>query len=288
MKKILKWIGLVVGGLIVFLAVVVLFLSSKGQKVLDQQHEISAALLSEVRTDSARIARGRHIAMTTGCFDCHGEQLEGRVFVDAPPFLVPAGNLTSGAGGTGSSYTIEDWDRAIRYGVTPSGKSVVIMPSKTYHNLSDEDAESLISFLMAQPAVDNVLPEREFRLLGRLLTGAGAFDPTESVHLTANRKTKPEEGPTAEYGAYVASLTCTYCHGEDLRGGPPIDPGSPVPVDLVPSGAWSFDDFSSTLRTGVTPYGKEMNPDHMPWTFTKNMTNDELLALYAHLQEIGV
>ncbi len=287
MKKLLKWVGFIVVSLAVIIVLAVVIFSSKGKSAVEQNHEVTATLLSEVPSDSTLLARGKHLAMTTGCVDCHGENLEGRVFVDAPPFLVTAPNLTTGAGGIGASYSVEDWDRAIRYGVKPSGQAVVIMPSKTYHNLSDDDTASIIAYFKSIPPIDNDLPEREFRMLGKLLAGAGQLDVAESVHLVAERKAKPAEGATAEYGDYIASLTCTYCHGKDLRGGPPLDPNMPLPTDLTAAGTWSFEDFAATLRTGVTPYGKEMNPEYMPWTFTKNMTDDELTALYKRFQELS-
>ena len=287
MKKILKWAGLILLGLAILLVIAGFFLSSKGSSSVNQTYEVTATLLSTVPSDSAALAKGHHLAMTLGCIDCHGESLEGKIMIDAPPFLVPATNLTAGNGGIGAAYSIEDWDRVIRYGVKPSGEAVVVMPSKTYHNLSDDDTAQLIAFMQSVPAVDNVLPEREIRMLGTLLAGAGALDLSESVHTTANRQPKPPEGPTAEYGAYIASLTCIYCHGNDLRGGPALDPNGPPATDLAAAGAWAFEDFETSMRTGVTPSGHEMDPTYMPWTFTKNMSEEELRALHAHLQIIG-
>jgi hypothetical protein len=40
------------------------------------------------------------------------------------------------------------------------------------------------------------------------------------------------------------------------------------------------------LRTGVTPEGKKLNPKFMPWTMTKDMTDDELKAIYLYLKSL--
>ncbi len=286
MKTILKWAGLIFLGLAIFLVIAGLFVSSNGKAAIDQTYEVSASLISDTPSDSASLAHGEHLARTLGCFDCHGESLEGRIFVDAPPFLVPASNLTAGEGGIGRTYTVQDWDRTIRHGVKPSGQSVILMPSKTYHNLSDEDAADLIGFLQSIPAVDNELPVRKIRLLGRILAGSGAFDVSEAVKTSPASTAKPPEAPTKEYGDYLASLTCTACHGEDLRGGPPLDPNMPPPPDLSPSGSWSFEQFATAMRTGVTPSGHEMNPEYMPWTAFNYMTDEELTALHLLLQSL--
>lgn len=64
----------------------------------------------------------------------------GRVFLDEPAIgRFVASNLTRGKGGVGASYTDDDWVRAIRHGVGPDGKALLIMPSQEFFNLSDAD-----------------------------------------------------------------------------------------------------------------------------------------------------
>ncbi|MCI0555499.1 MAG: hypothetical protein L0287_31520, partial [Anaerolineae bacterium] len=49
--------------------------------------------------------------------------------------------------------------------------------------------------------------------------------------------------------------------------------------------AWSEDDFISTLRTGVTPSGRQLK-DVMPWKYLGQMTDDELKAVWMYLQSL--
>jgi hypothetical protein len=59
--------------------------------------------------------------------------------------------------------------------------------------------------------------------------------------------------------------------------------------NLTPAGnlvAWDEDDFMSALRSGVTPEGKVMEPEVMPWPATAQMTDTELRALWAYLQSL--
>ncbi|HEX8386353.1 MAG TPA: c-type cytochrome, partial [Rubricoccaceae bacterium] len=229
----------------------------------------------------ASVARGAHLAAINGCRDCHGADLGGQVFVDAPPFRATASNLTRGEGGVGGRYTDADWDRAVRHGVKPDGRAVLVMPSAGFHNLADADAADLIAYIKSLDPVDRALPPSEVRPLGRVLA-AGPLDVSFEVNEAPARASAPPAGPTAAYGAYLASITCAYCHGSDLRGAQPPNPDSPPAPDLAAAGAWTYPQFVRALRTGVRPAGATLDPHIMPWTLTAAMTDDELAALYAY------
>ena len=286
MKKALKWLGLILVGLVAIIILGGIVITSVGDSKANEQFEVTNTLLSEISEDSASVAYGAHLAKIHACADCHTDSFGGKVFVDAPPFLVVATNLTSGKGGVGSTYSIQDWDRAIRYGVKPDGSANIIMPSKTLHNLSDDDTRALIAYLKSVPPVDNELPITELRALGKILVAAGEFDPANEVHLESNRRDALEAGVTKEYGKYLASITCIYCHGDNLEGGPALGSDSPPPTSLRPASQWPLAQFKTAMRTGVTPAQHQMDPKDMPWTAYENMTDDELEAIHLHLQSL--
>ena len=287
MKKVLTWIGIIAGSLILLLVIAGFVVSSLGKSKAAQVYEVSASLLSDAPSDSVSLANGAHLAQIHACAECHGNNMGGRIFADAPPFLAVASNLTSGEGGIGSSYTVQDWDRAIRYGVKPNGQAVfMIMPSKSYHYMNDEDTADLIAYLQSIPPVDNPLPTTELRTLGNVLTGAGAIDPAIAVHTSASRPEPVEPGATAAYGKYLSSITCIYCHGTDYAGGPPVEPGTPPAPGLINSGNWTADQFFDTMRTGVKPDGIPLNPQVMPWPAFKQMTDLELEAIHLYLNTL--
>lgn len=279
----IKRIAIGFGFLLVVLLVAIAAAYAVGSSKVDQVHDVHTARLA-IRADSATVARGAHLVAINGCRDCHGQDLSGQVFADAPPFRVVAANLTPGKGGIGAHYTPEDFDRAVRHGVKPDGRSVFIMPSAAYHQgLSDADMAAMIAYLQQLPPVDNELPQTEVRLLGRILS-VGPVDPAFEVNVAPARAEAPAPAPTAEYGAYLAA-TCAYCHGATLEGMErPPNPESPPAPSLAASGRWTLDEFKSTLRTGVTPSGKALDPTFMPWTFTARMTQTELDALYAYVR----
>lgn len=289
MNKVIKWGGIVLGGLLLTVLIVAVGMYIVGGSNIERTYEIPTLAALDVRGDSAQLARGAHLVKTHGCNDCHGANLAGNVLDDAPPFRIVASNLTSGAGGIGDEYEVEDWDRAIRHGVRPSGRSLLVMPSAAFHRVADRDMEALIAYLQTVPPVDNELPPTEFRPMGRVLA-AGPMKPMLDFEVRAEpaRADMPEPGPTAEYGEYLAGI-CAYCHGDDLGGmlEPPGPPGMIPSPSLIATGQWSLDEFKHALRTGERPGKEDINPEFMPLAITKPMTDDELTALHTYFASLN-
>ena len=281
MKRGLKWLGIGVGAVVGLALVAGAVMYAVGSSRIARTYEAQTANLLISQQPEA-VARGAHLANINGCTDCHTPDLGGQVFVDEAPFRVVAPNLTRGRGGVGGKYTAATFDRAIRHGIGHDGRGLLIMPSAAFHKLSDTDAADLIAYLSQVPPVDKELPASEIRPLGRVLASF-AIDPTLEVNPAPARSAGTAPARSAEYGAYLTSITCAYCHGADLRGGQPPEPGSPPAPDLASAGQWPIDAFTHTLRTGQTPGGRQLEPTVMPWTFTKNMTDDEIAAIHMHL-----
>ncbi len=118
MKKVLKWVGIVLGGLIgiIILAAVVMYVI--GTTKINKTYDIQVAAVA-VPTDAQSIERGRHFVEAIGlCMVCHGDDLGGDILEDDPVFgtFAPR-NLTSGRGGIGGTFTNIDYVRVIRHGV---------------------------------------------------------------------------------------------------------------------------------------------------------------------------
>ena len=288
MKKVLQWGVRILGGLLLIVVLAAGAMYVVGGSNIERTYEVPALAALDVRGDSAQLARGAHLATIYGCQDCHGENFAGKVIEDVPPFRVVASNLTSGAGGIGGTYEVTDWDRSIRHGVKPSGRSVLIMPSAAFHRIGDRDMEALIAYLRTLPPVDNELPPTTYKPMGRVLA-AGPLKRMDDfeVRTEAARSDRPEPGPTAEYGAYLAGV-CAYCHGDDMSGmqKPPGPPGMIPAPSLVATGGWTFDEFEHALRTGERPGKADINPQFMPLALTKPMTEDELRALHVYFSSL--
>ena len=292
MRKVLKWVGIVLAGLVGVLAVAALVGYIVSERRIAQTYTIADEALT-LPTDAAGLAEGQRLVIMRGCTDCHTPDLGGQVFIDDPMLgVIATANLTSGQGSATAAYTIADWERAIRHGVGPDGRGLLVMPSYEYAGLSDEQVAQMIAFLQTVPPVDRVPAEPILKPLGRALFLMGQLPlmPAELVdHDVAHDASVPARAST-EYGAYL-STTCTGCHQRNLAGGavPGSAPGDPRSANLTPAGNlanWTLDDFKTALRSGMTPEGKVLDPAVMPWPIAAQMTDVELEALWLYLQSL--
>jgi mono/diheme cytochrome c family protein len=292
MKKILKWLGISLGGVIGFLALAAVIIMLVSNSRLNRTYAIDPGSI-EVAMDETTIARGEHLAIIRGCTDCHGDDLGGELLVDDPALGAIYGtNLTNGIGGLANDYSDDALALAIRHGIDVEGRGLLIMPSQEYFVLSDADLSAIIAYIRSLPPVDRSIPDPNLRLIGRALYLAGQLPPisAEIIDHEAQRPPAPEIEANTAYGEYLAT-GCTGCHGLDFAGGPMPGrpPDFPSASNLTPAGrlaSWDETVFIEAMRTGVTPEGKVMEPEVMPWPATAQMTDLELKALWAYLQAI--
>lgn len=289
MKRILKWVGLVLGILIVLLVVIVGALHFVGQSRLNTAPNVTVAAVP-ASTDEVALERGEHLATISGCRECHAANLAGQEFVnEAPIGYIPAPNLTPG--GVGATYSDEDWARAIRYGVARDGRVITIMASNHYAEYGDDDLADLIAYLKSVPTVENTLEARQIQFPGTIIFGLLAYDAwavNQINHSAVGGRNAPPLEATAEYGEYLVSITsCGSCHGENLAGNTP-DSDSPQGPNITPGGrvnGWTAEDFARAVRAGQTPDGRQLSIE-MPWTQYSVMSDTEVQALWVYLQTL--
>lgn len=245
-----------------------------------------------IPADSVSLARGRQLARAIGkCADCHGEDLGGGTVIDDPAMgLVTAPNLTGG--GIGANRSDAELAHALRHGVNPKGVKLMIMPSYEYAHFSEADLAALIAYVRSVPPVTRERPPIKLGPVARGLIAFGAmpvFDADRIDH-SMQPPAAPAEGPTAEYGAYLARVGgCQGCHGEGFSGGkiPTGDPSWPPASNLTPSGIghYSEADFTTLLRTGKRPGGTEVG-SAMPTKWTREMTDLEIKAVWEFLRTV--
>lgn len=292
MKKILKYLGIVLGSLIglALVAGVVLFLM--GNARLNKTYDFPPSNLV-IPTDAESIEYGKH-RVEILCAGCHGADLGGKKnwFDGGPLGTMDSANLTTGAGGIGDEFTDEDIVRAVRHGIDREGKPIFMAAVVSTAYLSDEDLASIIAYLQTLPPVDNEVGSANFTPLAKVLFAAGIMGdmPVEDVSHEVS-VTAPERGASKEYGEYIVNTNdCRVCHGAQLNGGPFPDPTiKKISPNLTPGGElgfWTEEQFFDTIRTGKTPSGHELEPFFMPWDYYRNFYDYELQAIWLYLQSV--
>ena len=205
----------------------------RAQERMDRRIDI-AAYHVDIPASAEAIERGKYLFSTRGCVDCHGADGAGRVFVDDGSIRIKGPNISPGPGSVVAPYTPADWERALRHGVKPDGRPLMIMPSEDYNRLTDADLGALVAYVKQLPPA-----WRRGGWCCRCPPGAlrpGA-DP-DGLHLETQRKpvAPVAEGVTVAHGEYVSAM-CIGCHGEGCPAArsPPVR--RTVPRNLTPGGA---------------------------------------------------
>ena len=164
------------------------------------------------------------------------------------------------------------------------------MPAHEYTLLSEKDMSAIISYCSILPNVDRVLPGANLGPLAKVLADIGKLPlfPAEMIDHTRKLVKEVKAEISIDYGKYL-STSCQGCHTETMKGGDPVAPGYPVVADITSTGhpgKWTDEQFIHTLRTGVTPEGKVLKPEEMPWPMAKEFTDLELKALHLYLKSL--
>jgi mono/diheme cytochrome c family protein len=246
-----------------------------------------------VREDAAALDRGRYLYASRGCVDCHGAQGNGRMFLDDGKGMRIAGpNISPGPGSVVAGYAPEDWVRAIRHGVGPNGRVLMVMPSEDYNRFTDEDLASLVGYIRKmEPAAGGAavlelpLPVRAFYGFGLMHDAASKIDhalpPAQPV----------AEGVSVAHGAYVANM-CLGCHGAKLEGGkiPGGPPDWPAAAKLTAGEGTSMtryadaEAFARMFKTGQRPDGTPIKV--MPFGSLGQMNDTDVRALFLYLKSL--
>ena len=282
----------ILGGLVGLVLLVVLGAYVVSAVRLKKHYAVTGKVVPQP-TDSASLARGQALATLYGCTGCHTPNLGGQQLIDAFPMAkLATSNLTRGEGGVAATYSDADWDRAVRHGIKRDGTPLVLMPSLTFNRMSDDEFGRILAYVKSVPAVNRTPAPRVLYPIARVLhtfrLGPEPLVPAEVIDHTTQRNPQPAPGPTLAYGEYVATA-CRFCHGENL-GGQPVggEPGAPPSPPIGPNSVvsrWTEAQFVQTMRSGVTPEGRKLRPEFMPWPAVGALHDDELHALYTYLHQ---
>jgi len=284
-KPVTKWLGLIAGVAFSLILLLISGASTRGMGML------YAPRGRQLRTDVSvphtpeRVARGQHIANTM-CATCHS--LNGQLPLSGGMNLsdqakMPLGDLYTinlTPAGPLQNWTDAEIFRAIRDGADNKRRRLLVMSAQRVRHLSDDDIKSVVAYLRSQPPVQHETPSERPSFLTVVLAGAGML-PT-SREMAPENIQAPPPGPTPEYGQYMVKwMGCDECHGPQLTGGGGgVVPKGPTLRNVK---GWTREGFTTAIRTGKTPFGKQLDSLLMPWTFFGRATDEELSAIHAYL-----
>lgn len=305
LKKLLKWLGIILLFAIIGLAITI---------GLRQNVKYTAPYPNiHASKDSAIIARGKYLVYGPAhCADCHGPAgtddqvnagvevpLSGGKFFPIPPGNIYVSNITPHANGIGN-FKDEEIARSLRYGVGVDGRAIFdFMP---FHNTSDDDLTAIISYLRTTNPVSNVVPKTEYSFLGKILKALviKPVGPTGEVL----KSVKPDS--SIEYGKYLATsvANCRGCHTErDLKTGAFVGPdyagGFVIESQVDPKYVFHTPNISPDQKTGHIygwteemflarfRKGKLIPQSPMPWGPFGRMNDMEIKAIYRYLKTVA-
>lgn len=228
-------------------------------------------------TSAEDLAEGRRMAVIVGCWaGCHGPHGEGGS--DGAPgiFQATAPTLSDVL----PHYSDGELVRLIRFGVKRDGRTAIGMISGTFWPLGDLDLARIVAHLRSQPPSPPVPRERRVEALGRLALAVGKWKTSAGeVDRSIPRWGEQPQRTPFERGRYLASITCSECHGLDFRG---REFYRSPPLTIVR--AYRPEQFRHLLRTGEPLTGRDLGL--MTWV-AKNaffeFTDEEIAGIYEYL-----
>ena len=265
-----------------------------GERKLERTVEVRVVPVPYAR-DAQAVKLGKYLYDSRGCAECHGSDGGGRVFIDDPSMgmYVSSPNITRGANGIVAGYGEADWVRAIRHGVSPAGRALMVMPSEDFNRLTDADFAALVAYVRSLPPVPGEAAQLRLPRVVKALYGVGAIrDAAEKIDHRKPPSTPVAVAATTEHGAYVANM-CVGCHGPGLSGGriPGGPPDWPPASNLTPGEGSvltrydSAEKFVAMMRSGKRPDGSDVSRA-MPFESLRNISDVDLRATYAFLRSL--
>ena len=270
--------------------------------------------------DQALVEKGRYLAALGNCGSCHtpedGLPYGGGVafpiavaWSDEPLGILYSSNISPDPQTGIGKWTLEDFSRAMREGVSRSGEHLYpVFPYTAFAGLSQDDIAALFAYIKSlepvrfrPPANDLPFPigwRGSLVLWKWLFAGRGIHCPDGTRSAEWNR------------GAYLVRALghCGACHSprnlllaeipeRALSGGVHFHPVRPdkarrwAAVNLTQAatglGAWSRADIASYLKTGHSQKAGRFGPmDSVIGEGTRHLTGDDALAVADYLKSL--
>ncbi|VVN58204.1 Alcohol dehydrogenase (quinone), cytochrome c subunit [Pseudomonas fluorescens] len=261
--------------------------------------------------DPALVSRGEYVARLSDCVACHSlpgkAPFAGGLEMATPLGAIHATNITPDRTHGIGTYSLADFDRAVRHGVAPGGRRLYpAMPYPSYAKLSDDDIQAMYAFFMkgVQPANQPNIPSDipwPLNMRWPIALWNGVFAPT------ATYAANPNQDALWNRGAYIVQGPghCGSCHtprglafnekalddsGKPYLAGALLDGWYAPSLRQDPNsglGRWSEPQIVQFLKTGrnqhAVVYGSMTEAFN---NSTQFMADDDLAAIARYLKSL--
>ncbi len=222
--------------------------------------------------------RGQYLLRAGGCYACHTDaEKEGKPLAGGPGLETAFGtfqapNLTPDKEHGLGNWSVTDFARALRTGISPEGEPYYpVFPYDFYTRLSDQDVVDLWAALQATPAVAEAAPEHDINFPYNIRSGLSLWQ-TAFFH-EGRFKANPKNGEVFNRGAYLVNgpAHCAACHtprnsygaldwSRHLQGSDNLPGGERSPTirpRILDARGWTVESLAAALKSGEQPAGDQ-------------------------------
>jgi mono/diheme cytochrome c family protein len=214
---------------------------------------------------SPPLSDGEYLARAADCVACHsipgGKAFAGGLKMGTPLGAIYSTNITPDSATGIGSYTLADFERAVRQGIAKDGRHLYpAMPYPSYSKLSDADVATLYRFFMKQvPPVHQANRKSE---IPALLSPRWPLTIWNYFYApSASYVAKPGHDAAWNRGAYLVQGPghCGACHTPRGIGiqEKSLDDSSPSYLAGAALDAWYASSLRGDMRTGLGTWSKE-------------------------------
>ncbi len=265
-------------------------------------------LAARAQSPADAIRRGEYLARAGDCVACHsapgGKPFAGGLKMATPLGAIYATNITPDIDTGIGTYTLQDFDNAVRRGVARDGRRLYpAMPYPSYARITDQDIQALYAYFMrgvAPVRQANQASEIPFYLSPRwplamwnaMFTDTPGFSPDPTKDAQWNRGAYLVEGLGHCGACHTPRGLMFQEHALDARGKSFLS-GARLDGWYAPSlrqnlatglGRWSPEDIVEFLKTGHNRYGSAYGSMRdVINNSTPYLTDADLRAIAAYL-----
>ena len=253
------------------------------------------------------IAQGKYVAQLGDCIACHtakdGAVMAGGLELTTPMGTLYSSNITPDPETGIGRYTFEQFDRAMRQGVTPAGDNLYpAMPYPSYAKMSESDMRALYAYLM-----QGVSPVKQANLQADM---SWPFNQRWGLWFwnklfvdAAPFVADPAKDPQVSRGAYLVQGLghCGACHtprgiafqekamsdagtsGKHYLAGETVEHWRALSLRNL----WTVEDTVQLLKTGQNRFATVSgNMAQVIHHSTQHFTDDDLTAIATYLKSL--